>query len=121
MVSLQFTAFEIDFDYGLNYDYSYGDPEYQYQICVSGEIEDHLTIEDGDGTVLMGRSCGSPDYEIVTYGELCSGQTCWPVLGSDLPTITSTSNIVKFIFVTDGGGWTASGWSVSWSAVSPGT
>ena len=58
---------------------------------------DHLTIMDGDGTTLMEKSCGTT-----------------------LPAnITSTSNIVKLVFSTDSGG-TGAGWSVSWSAVTPG-
>ena len=58
---------------------------------------DHLTITDGDGTTLMEKSCGTtiPDD------------------------ITSTSNIVKLVFSTDSG-YTMPGWSVSWSAVTPG-
>ena len=58
---------------------------------------DHLTITDGDGTTLMEKSCGI-------------------TLPSD---ITSTSNIVKLVFRTDSG-VTWSGWSISWSAVTPG-
>ena len=58
---------------------------------------DHLTITDGDGTTLMEKSCGTP-------------------LPAD---IRSTSNIVKLVFSTDSGG-TRAGWSVSWSAVTPG-
>ena len=59
---------------------------------------DHLTITDGDGTTLMEKSCGT-------------------TLPAD---ITSTSNIVKLVFSTDGTGVTMSGWSVSWTAVTPG-
>ena len=60
---------------------------------------DHLTITDGDGTTLMEKSCGSS-------------------LPSD---IRSTSNIVKLVFITDGSiRGTRTGWSVSWSAVTPG-
>ena len=58
---------------------------------------DHLTITDGDGTTLMEKSCGST-----------------------LPAnITSTSNIVKLVFITN---WrtTRAGWSVKWSAVTSG-
>ena len=58
---------------------------------------DHLTITDGDGTTLMEKSCGT-------------------TLPAD---ITSTSNIVKLVFRTDGD-VTRSGWSVSWSANTPG-
>ena len=58
---------------------------------------DHLTIMDGDGTTLMEKSCGNS-------------------LPAD---IRSTSNVVNLVFVTSGAN-TRSGWSVSWSAVTPG-
>ena len=59
---------------------------------------DHLTIMDGDGTTLMEKSCGS-----------------------SLPaSITSTSNVVKLVFSTDDWNAGTAGWSVSWSAVTPG-
>ena len=58
---------------------------------------DHLTITDGDGTTLMEKSCGNS-------------------IPAD---ITSTSNIVKLVFSTNSRG-TRPGWSVSWSAVTPG-
>ena len=58
---------------------------------------DHLTIMDGDGTTLMEKSCGS-----------------------SLPAaITSRSNMIKVVFSTDGSG-TRSGFSLSWTAVTPG-
>ena len=58
---------------------------------------DHLTIMDGDGTPLMEKSCGSS-------------------LPAD---ITSRTNIVKLVFSTDGA-TTKTGWSVHWTAVTPG-
>ena len=58
---------------------------------------DHLTIMDNDGTTLMEKSCGNS-------------------LPAD---ITSTSNIVKLVFKTNSSD-TRPGWSVSWSAVTPG-
>ena len=59
---------------------------------------DHLTIQDGDGTTLMEKRCGS-----------------------SLPanTIISTSNRVELYFKTDSSG-TRSGWSVTWIAVTQG-
>ena len=64
-----------------------------YSSCA----DDHLTITDGDGTTLMEKRCGS-----------------------SLPAaIRSKSNIVKLLFITDGE-YSDSGWSVSWSAVTPG-
>ena len=63
------------------------------------ESLDYLTITDGDGTTLMEKSCGN-----------------------SLPaSIRSTSNIIKLVFITDFyNGDPYSGWSVSWSAVTPG-
>ena len=58
---------------------------------------DHLTITDGDGTTLMEKSCG------------------W-TLPAD---IRSTSNVVNLLFSTNHG-LRNSGWSVNWSAVTPG-
>ena len=58
---------------------------------------DHLTITDGDGTTLMEKSCGS-------------------TIPAD---IRSTSNIVNLVFITSSVN-TRTGWSVSWSAVTPG-
>ena len=59
--------------------------------------DDHLTITDGDGTTLMDKSCGS-----------------------SLPAaITSISNTVKIMFSTDSYR-TESGWSLNWTAVTPG-
>ena len=77
VISLQFTAFDIE---------SHSTCEY-----------DHLKITDGDGTTLMENSCGS----------------------SLPPDITSTTNIVKIFFSTNGD-TSMPGWSVSWVAVTPG-
>ena len=58
---------------------------------------DNLTITDGDGTTLLEKTCGST-----------------------LPSnITSLTNVVNTLFRTNANG-TESGWSVSWSAVTPG-
>ena len=69
-----------------------------FDIHSSGSCKDHLTITDGDGTTLMEKSCGN-----------------------SLPTkITSTSNTVNLLFSTndyDNGNF---GWSVNWSALTPG-
>ena len=81
---------------------------------------DHLTIEDGDGTTLLKRACGSSSEGKIEFGDGMK-------IGSLLPpNITSTSNTVRFIFKTDeddtGWSWTRtrSGWSVTWRAVAPG-
>merc|ERR1712012_1141697 len=74
IVSLQFTAFDIEFD----------------SACKL----DHLKIKDGDGTILMEKTCGST-----------------------LPTtVNSKSNRLELYFESDGAN-TGSGWSVSWTAV----
>ena len=103
IISLQFTAFDID-----------AGPSSAY-----GCIYDHLTIMDGDGTTLMGKSCGpdiqSPNLVIGDSFLSCPDLPCAALP----PNITSNSNIVKLLFSTDGGD-TRPGWSVSWSAVTPG-
>ena len=94
-ISLEFTAFDI-----------------QYAEYCGDCSCDHLTITDGDGTTLMEKSCGGSTFDNVVIG----GQ----IIGSSLPpTITSRTNIVNLMFSTDDYG-TRTGWSVSWSAVSPG-
>ena len=76
ILSLQFTAFKIE-------------------SCSNCDC-DHLTITDGDGTILMKKSCGS-----------------------SMPAeIRSRSNIVNVVFHTDRSG-TRSGWSLSWRLWSP--
>ena len=58
---------------------------------------DWLTITDGDGTALMGKTSGTI-----------------------LPTnISSRTNVIKYSFTTDGS-VTKRGWSFSWSAMTPG-
>ena len=58
---------------------------------------DFVKITDGDGTTLMDNSCG---YSLP-------------------PIITTSSNRVEIFFHTNGDG-THLGWSLSWSAVTPG-
>ena len=90
-MSLQFASFQIEPEY----DYDYETYEYDYESVVG--CLDHLSIMDGDGTTLMEKSCGS-----------------------SLPAaITSRTNTVRLVFSTDGGG-TESGFSLSWTAVTPG-
>ena len=90
VLSLEFTAFDIESNSDCDYD--------------------HLTITDGNGATLMEKSCGSAG-NLVIGGE--KRNSTLP------PNIWSWSNKVNFVFVTDGGG-TRPGWSVSWSAVTPG-
>ena len=78
---------------------------------------DHLTITDDDGTILMEKSCGSAIDGTVVVGGLGGLDSS---LGSSVPAnIRSLSNSVNLIFKTDFTGAMA-GWSVSWSAVTPG-
>ena len=96
ILSLQFTAFDIE-------------PAFQ------SPCNDHLTITDGDGTTLMEKSCGST--LLPPYGVLVGNN----VIGTSLPAnIISKSNVVKLLFITDQVDKGRSGWSVSWSAVTPG-
>ena len=93
IVLIQFTAFNLPF----------------HSYCGF----DHLTITDGDGTILMEKSCGSSDDGTAAA---IGGQ----IIGSSLPAdIRSRSNTVNFMFKTDYF-FAMSGWSVSWSAVTPG-
>ena len=94
VLSLQFTAFDIDGPY------------------LFGYCDDHLTITEGDGTTLLEKSCG-PD----AIGNLSVGGKH---IRSSLPAdIRSTSNVVNLVFITNNR-HPSSGWSVSWSAVTPG-
>ena len=74
---LQFTAFNIE----------------SHSNCAF----DYLTITEGNGTTLMGKTCGS----------------------NLPPNITSATNIVKILFRTNAKG-TGNGWSVRWSSARPG-
>ena len=71
---------------------------------------DFVKITDGDGTTLMDNSCGYSDPSWSSY--------FLP------PIITTRSNRVEIFFHTNNGGattgWTTTGWSLSWSAVTPG-
>ena len=110
VLSLQFTAFKI------RYFHNEGSNEMQ--------CSDHLTITDGAGTTLMRKSCGSWQdgiiIEITSAFGMGSQQD-----GSTLPAVKSRSNIVNLVFSAMGDsmpgmgpGWT--GWSVRWTAVTPG-
>ena len=70
----------------------------------------YIKITDGDGTILMGNSCGSS-----------SRDPSFPYYFLP-PTITSISNRVEVTFHVhpriEGG--LGSGWSLRWSAVTPG-
>ena len=70
------------------------------------ESWDFVKITDGDGTTLMDNSCG--------YSDQPSSSTYFLP-----PIITTRSNRVEIFFHTDGSD-ARSGWSLSWSAVTPG-
>ena len=95
ILALRFTAFDIHYD---------------SRSCPNCAC-DHLTIIDGDGTILMGKSCGNPSDGVMTGGQLEH---------SSLPAdIRSRSHVVNFIFETNGKD-ARPGWSVTWSAMAPG-
>ena len=89
-LSLEFTAFDIEVWHQHNCDL------------------DHLTIIDGDGTILMKKSCGS-DGNIAIGGHSSKNSTLPPI-------IRSRSNNVTFMFVTDDKE-TKTGWSVNWRKI----
>ena len=93
ILSLQFTAFDIQAEY----DYDYEEYEWDYESFTCPY--DHLTITDGDGTTLMEESCGHHNHHT---------------------DITSRSNIVKLHFSSSSSFYTKPGWSVTWTAVTPG-
>ena len=96
ILRLEFTNFEVEFDSwcGDDYDYVYHDYDY-------------VKITDGNGTTLMDRSCGYSSYDPShSYYFLP-------------PSITTSTNRVEILFFTDGQE-TSTGWSLSWSAVTPG-
>ena len=100
VISLQFTAFDIE---------SHSTCEY-----------DHLKITDGDGTTLMENSCGSYSDDYYDYSVEGNVVIGGQIIGSSLPPdITSRTNIVKIYFSTNGD-TSMPGWSVSWVAVTPG-
>ena len=66
---------------------------------------DYVKITDGDGTTLMDNSCGYSDPSHSPYFRP--------------PTITTRSNTVEIFFHTNID-HTSVGWSLSWSAVTPG-
>ena len=97
ILSIEFVAFDIDFD---------------PVLCDLNCNCDHLTITDGDGTTLMGKSCGSTSNSTAIFeGRL---------IGSSLPpAIVSRSNSISIVFKTGSLG-SKSGWKVNWKAVAPG-
>ena len=68
---------------------------------------DYVKITDGDGTILMDRSCG------YSSNDPSSSSQFMP------PIITTKTNTVDILFHTDASG-TSTGWSLNWTAVTPG-
>ena len=68
----------------------------------------YVKITDGDGTTLMDRGCG--------YGPGGSKTSASYFLP---PIITTLTNTVNIFFHTDGSG-ARTGWSLKWTAVTPG-
>ena len=71
------------------------------------ETADYVKIVDWDGTILMDKSCGYSLYDPSSSNYFLP------------PIITTRSNRVKIFFHTDFA-HTSTGWSLSWSAVTPG-
>ena len=68
---------------------------------------DFVKITDGDGTTLMDRGCGYSERSPTSYGYFLP------------PIITTLTNTVDIFFHTDGSG-AQKGWSLNWTAVTPG-
>ena len=68
---------------------------------------DYLTITDGDGTILMDKSCG--------YSDIDPSHNLYFLP----PIITTRTNKVKILFYTDKIS-AQPGWSLSWKALAPG-
>ena len=87
VLSLQFTAFDV---------------VSLFSACDAH----HLEITDGDGTTLMEKSCGPTSDGNIVIGSVAMDK--WISISSSLPpNITSTSNVVKLVFITRWVGSTA--------------
>ena len=73
----------------------------------AGCPRDYVKITDGDGTVLMDRSCGHSSSSPTSSSYFLP------------PTITTKTTTVDILFYTDDSG-SSDGWSLNWTAVSPG-
>ena len=78
---------------------------FDLQPSSSGYCLDSMTVIDGDGTILMEKTCGSINYV--------------SDIGQGMAAIRSSSNTVKLYFSTDRDR-TESGWSISWIAITEG-
>ena len=69
--------------------------------------KDYVKITDGDGTILMDKSCGYSSHSPTSSAYF-------------LPSaITTKTNTVDILFHTDASG-SQDGWSLNWTAVTPG-
>ena len=68
---------------------------------------DYVKVTDGDGTILLDRSCG--------YSNVTSTNSYY----FSPPIITTKSNTVDIFFHTNSGG-TQVGWTLNWMAVTQG-
>ena len=68
---------------------------------------DFVKVTDGDGTLLMDKGCGYSDRSSSTAGYFKP------------PIITSRTNAVDIYFETDSSS-AQNGWSLKWTAVTPG-
>ena len=73
----------------------------------TGCPKDYVKITDGDGTILMDKSCGYSSHSPTSSAYF-------------LPSaITTKTNTVDILFHTDASG-SQDGWSLNWTAVTPG-
>ena len=87
-------------------------PEFtSFTVYVGGSINecpgDFVKITDGDGTILMDKSCG--------YSDIDPSHNLYFLP----PIITTRTNKVKILFYTDKIS-AQPGWSLSWKALAPG-
>ena len=93
LILLQFTSINIEYE--------------------SNCLFDFVSFTEGDGTILMDRTCGSTMEANVQIGS--------QILGSSLPIQRSRSNIVRLRFKSDySSAMLGNRWSVSWVSVTPG-
>ena len=92
---LKFTAFDVHYT------------QHQNHILCG---RDYLTITDGDGAILMEKSCGSANDGPVKIGS--------QLIFTLPPDVRSRSNIVNLEFSTDNSG-VRTGWIVTWNAMTP--
>ena len=89
VVLLKFTAFDVNYHPSCGFD--------------------HLTITDGDGSILMEKSCGSSNSGTVAIGSHF-------IFYSLPPDVRSRSNVINLEFSTSYVG-AMTGWRVTWRAV----